>query len=397
MGTISKRVQNLGESATIRMAQIAADLKAQGKDVISLSLGEPDFATPDYIKDAAKKAIDENFSYYPPVPGYPELREAICKKLKRDNGIEYTPNQVVVSTGAKHSIMNIVMSMVDAGDEVILPAPYWVSYIEMVKFAEGNPVVVDSDIKSDFKITAEQLEKAITNKTKLFIFSNPCNPSGTVYTKDELKKLADVFAKHPHVYIVSDEIYEYITFDTPNVSMASFENIKDRVITVNGLSKGYAMTGWRLGYIAAPLEIAKACGKIQGQFTSGANSIAQRAAITALLEGPERVKYMRDKFLERRDMFYSLLSDVPGLKVNKPQGAFYLLPDVSEIFGKDINGMTIKDSDDVCAYLLESQMVATTPGSAFGQPNCIRLSYANSDEQLKEAARRIKAAFEALA
>lgn len=396
MGIISQRVQNLGESATIRMAQIAADLKAQGKDVISLSLGEPDFPTPDFVKEAAKKAIDENYSYYPPVPGYPELKEAICKKFKRDNGIDYSPNQVVVSTGAKHSIMNIVMCMVDPGDEVILPAPYWVSYFEMVKFAEGNPIVVEADITSDFKITPEQLEKAITKKTKLFIFSNPCNPSGTVYTKQELSKLADVFAKHPHVYVVSDEIYEYITFDEPNVSMAIFENIKDRVITVNGLSKGYAMTGWRLGYIGAPVEIAKACGKIQGQFTSGANSIAQRAAITAL-ENPEKVEYMREKFMSRRNMFHELLSTVPGMKVNMPQGAFYLFPDVSGIFGKSAaGGSKIETSDDVCAYLLESQMVATTPGSAFGLPECIRLSYANSDEQLKEAARRIKLAFTAL-
>lgn len=396
MSVISQRVQNLAESATIRMAQIAADLKAQGKDVISLSLGEPDFFTPDYIKEAAKVAIDENFSFYTPVPGYPELRKAICNKFKRDNGIDYTPEQIVVSTGAKHSIMNVCLAMIDPGDEVVLPAPYWVSYVEMARFCEGEPVFIDSTIESDFKITPEQLDKAITPKTKLFIFSNPCNPSGTVYTEKELAGLVAVFAKHKHVYIVSDEIYEYINFQGKNISMAKFPEIKDRVITVNGLSKGYAMTGWRLGYIGAPTEIAKACGKVQGQFTSGANSITQRAAITALSEGPEKVAFMQEAFLRRRDMFIQLLSSAPHMKLNKPQGAFYVLPDISAVFGKSANGFTIDSADTFCEYLLATQMVACTTGAAFGQPNCVRLSYANSDEQLKEAARRIKLALEAL-
>lgn len=391
MQMISERAQKMSESVTIKMARLAGELKAQGKDVISLSLGEPDFHTPDFVKDAAKVALDENYTFYSPVPGFTELREAICHKFKRDNDLDFTPSQIVVSTGAKHSLMNICLAMVNPGDEVILPAPYWVSYIEMVKFCEGNPIVINTDIQSDFKITPDQLEKAITEKTKLFIFSNPCNPSGSVYAPDELKALAEVFSKHPHVYVVSDEIYEYINFSEKSVSLGTFDEIKERVITVNGLAKGYAMTGWRIGYIGAPLEIAKACGKIQGQFTSGANTIAQRAAITALTESPEKVTFMKETFIKRRDLMISLLKEIPGLKLNQPKGAFYLFPDVSIYFGKSVNGVTIQNSDDLCTYILEDCLVATTPGSAFGNPDNIRLSYANSDEQLKEAAMRLKA------
>lgn len=390
MNLIADRANNMAESVTLKMARIASELKAQGKDVISLSLGEPDFYTPDFVKQAAKNAIDENYTFYSPVPGFPELKKAVCEKFKRDNDLVYSPEQIVVSTGAKHSLMNICLATINPGDEVILPAPYWVSYIEMVKFAEGIPVIIDTDIRSEFKITPSQLEKAITEKTKLFMFSNPCNPSGSVYSGEELESLAKVFAKHPNVLIVSDEIYEYINFVEKTVSIGTFENIKDRVITVNGLAKGHAMTGWRIGYIGAPLDVAKACGKIQGQFTSGANTIAQRAAITALLESPEKVSYMRETFIKRRDLMISLLKDVPGLKLNSPEGAFYLFPDISEFFGKSYNGITIKSAEDLCAFLLEDCLVATTPGCGFGNPDNIRLSYANSDDQLIEAAKRIK-------
>ena len=393
MQMISERAQKMSESVTIKMARLAGELKAQGKDVISLSLGEPDFHTPDFVKDAAKVALDENYTFYSPVPGFTELREAVCHKFKRDNNLDFNPAQIVVSTGAKHSLMNICLAMVNPGDEVILPAPYWVSYIEMVKFCEGSPVVINTDITSDFKITPDQLDSAITDKTKLFIFSNPCNPSGSVYSTEELSDLAEVFRKHPHVYIVSDEIYEYINFSEKSeksVSLGTFDQIKERVITVNGLAKGYAMTGWRIGYIGAPLQIAKACGKIQGQFTSGTNTIAQQAAITALTESPEKVTFMRDTFIKRRDLMISLLKEIPGLKLNQPNGAFYLFPDVSNYFGKSANGMVINNSDDLCTYILEDCLVATTPGSAFGNPDNIRLSYANSDEQLKEAAMRLK-------
>lgn len=392
MSAISQRAQNLKESATIKMAALATELKEQGKDIISLTLGEPDFNTPDFIKESAKTAIDEDYSHYPPVPGYKDLRQAISLKFKKENGLDYPFNQIVVSTGAKHSLMNVVLALVNPDDEVILPAPYWVSYFAMVRFAQGKPVELTTDIESDFKITPEQLELAITDKTKAFIFSNPCNPSGAAYTHEELAGLAQVFAKHPHVYIVSDEIYEYINFAGKNPSFGNFESVKDRVITVNGLSKGFAMTGWRIGYIGAPAEVAKACTKIQGQFTSGANAIAQRAAITALNGGASKIEYMKEKFLERRDLMFGLLSEIPNLKVANPMGAFYLFPDVSGFYGKSFNGTTINNSDDMCAYLIEEALVATTPGGAFGSPNNIRLSYATSEDQLKEAAKRMKEA-----
>lgn len=386
----------MAESATLKMARLAGELKEQGKDIISLSLGEPDFNVPDFVKDAAKKAIDDNFSHYPPVPGYKDFREAICAKFKRENGLDYTPEQIVVSTGAKHSLMNIMLAVVDPDDEVILPAPYWVSYIEMVKFAQGKPVIIETDIESDFKITPKQLREAISSKTKAFMFSNPCNPSGSVYTESELAELVEVF-KESDCYIVSDEIYEYINFGEGHASLGSFKEISDRVITVNGVSKGYAMTGWRIGFIGAPLEVAKACGKVQGQFTSGANAIAQRAAMAALNDGREEARKMEKVFHSRRDLLIKLLTPIEGVKLNVPQGAFYLFPDVSHFFGKKANGMTVNNADDLCQYLLEDCLVATTPGGAFGCPNNIRLSYANSEEQLKEAARRLSASLAKLA
>lgn len=396
MSLISDRANNLQESATLRMAALAIELKEQGKDIIGLTLGEPDFDIPEFIKDAAKKAIDDNYSHYTPVPGLKELRLAIKNKLKRDNDLDYEINQIVVSTGAKQSLMNIVLATVNSGDEVILPAPYWVSYFDMIKFAKGVPVAIDSSVETGFKITADQLEKAITPKTKAFLFSNPCNPSGAAYTKEELAKLASVFEKHPEVLIISDEIYEYINFVGDNISIGQFESIKDRVITVNGVSKGFAMTGWRIGYIAGPIEIAKACTKIQGQFTSGANAIGQMAAVAALDGGAQSVKHMKDEFFKRRDFMLGLLKRIDGLKLTIPEGAFYLFPDVSAYFGKSYNGKTLNDSEDICSFLIEEALVATTPGSAFGSPNCIRLSYAASVETLEKACDRMKKAFELL-
>ena len=392
---ISDRANNLGESVTIKMARIAGELKEQGKDVISLSLGEPDFDVPKIVKEAAKTAVDENYSHYTPVPGYKDLLQAIQNKFKRDNGLDYDLSQIVVSTGAKHSLMNVILATVNPGDEVILPAPYWVSYIEMVKFCEGNPVIIETGIETDFKISPEQLEKALTSKTKAFLFSNPCNPSGTLYTEDELAALVKVFEKH-ECYIISDEIYEYINFKGKTPSLAKFDSIKDRVITVNGMSKGFSMTGWRIGYIGAPQVVAKACAKIQGQFTSGANAIAQRASITALNDAMSEVEEMRKVFQERRDLFLEKLSEVKDLKLNKPEGAFYLFPDVREFFGKSFDGRKVNNVGDLCEFILEDSLVATTPGDAFGCPNNIRLSYANSNEQLIEAAKRIKGSLEKL-
>jgi len=397
MSKLSNRIQQLSESATIAMAQRSRELKAQGKDVISLSLGEPDFHTPDFIKEAAKQAIDENYTNYTPVPGYVELREAISKKFKRDNQLDYSPEQIVVSTGAKQSIANVMLCLVNPGDEVIMPAPYWVSYMEIAKMAEGSPVVVSAGIEQDFKITAQQLEDAITEKSRVLIYSSPSNPTGSIYNEEELAALAKVIAQHKELYVISDEIYEYINFEGKHHSLAHFDEIKDQVITVNGLSKGFAMTGWRCGYIGAPTWIAKACAKMQGQVTSGTCSITQRAAIAALEADPESVtSEMRQAFKKRRDLVAEQLEKIEGIKVNRPPGAFYLFPDVSAFFGKSHHGKTIKDSNDLSMYLLNEALVATVDGDAFGSPNCLRLSVANSEEQLMEAMDRITKAFDKL-
>lgn len=397
MNKLSNRINNLSESATIAMAQRSRELKLQGKDVISLSLGEPDFHTPDFIKEAAKKAIDENYTTYTPVPGYLDLREAIVNKFKRDNNLEYTPDQIVVSTGAKQSIANVMLCLVNPADEVIMPAPYWVSYAEIAKMAEGTPVIIPSDIESDFKITPEQLEAAITPKSRLMIYSSPCNPTGSIYTEEELAGLAKVIAKHKDFYVISDEIYEYINFTGKHHSIAQFDEIKDQVITVNGLSKGFAMTGWRLGYIGAPKWIAEACNKMQGQFTSGTCSITQRAAIAALESDPETVtKPMREAFLRRRDLVADGLSKIEGIIVNRPPGAFYLFPDISAFIGKSYNGRTITDSEELSLYLLDEALVATVGGGAFGSPNCLRISIATSDENLIKAVERITKALSQL-
>ncbi len=392
MNPLSDRINNLAVSQTLAMAAKARELKAQGKDIISLSLGEPDFNTPDFIKEAAKKAIDENYSTYTPVEGYLELKEAICRKFKRDNNLDYTPSQIVVSTGAKQSLYNIAQVMLNDGDEVILPAPYWVSYYEIIKLSGGIPVEVPTSVDSDFKMTPEQLEAAITPKTKMMWFSSPCNPSGSVYNREELTALAKVLEKHPNIYVVSDEIYEHINFSGTFCSIASIPGMFDRTITVNGVAKAFAMTGWRIGYIGAPEFIAKACTKIQGQVTSGANSIAQRATITAVDADPGVLKYMVDAFHSRRDLVVGLIREIPGMKINVPEGAFYVFPDVSAFFGKTLNGVKINNADDFSMYLLEHANVATVTGDAFGNPNCIRFSYATSDDLLKEALRRIKEA-----
>ncbi|NLF42217.1 MAG: pyridoxal phosphate-dependent aminotransferase [Bacteroidales bacterium] len=391
MGLLSERINQLSESETLAMSRMSRELKAKGHDVLNLSLGEPDFFTPDFVKDAAKKAIDQNFSFYSPVNGYQDLREAICLKLKRDNKLSYTPEQIVVSTGAKQSLANAILCLADPGDEVIIPSPYWVSYKEIVKMTQAKQVYITAGIENDFKITAAQLEAAITPKTKLFIFSSPCNPSGSVYTKEELKALATVFAKHPNIIILSDEIYEFINFQGKHESIAQFPEIFDRVVVINGVSKGYAMTGWRIGYIAtANTEIAKACTKLQGQITSGTNSIAQKAATTALLADPSGINFMVEKFKERRDLMLNLLKDVPGIKVNVPQGAFYIFFNAKSYFGKSDGNNLIKDANDLCMYLLNTVYVALVPGGAFGDPDCLRISYATSNEVLTESVRRIK-------
>ncbi len=396
MTMLSKRIERLSESETLAMAQKSRELKAKGYDVINLSLGEPDFFTPDYIKEAAKKGIDDNYTFYTPVNGYPDLREAICKKLQRDNNLDFTPDQIVVSTGAKQAIANSVLCLTDPGDEVIVPTPYWVSYRDIVEMAEARPVFVKAGIENDFKITADQLEKSITPKTKLFIFSSPCNPTGSVYSRQELEALAEVFARNPHVYIISDEIYELINFSGKHESIAQFEKIRSRVILVNGVSKGFCMTGWRLGYLAADKEIAKACSKLQGQFTSGAAGISQRAALKAMETDPAETKPMLEKFRQRRDMVLEMLEDIPGMKTNLPHGAFYIFPDISAYLGKSDGENLIAKSKDLCMYILKSVHVAVVPGDAFGDPNCIRISYATSEELLKEAVSRIKKALEHL-
>jgi len=387
---LSARISNLSTSQTIAMAERAAELKAEGVDIISLSLGEPDFDTPDYIVEAAKKAMDERFFKYPPIVGYKDTRQAVVNKLKRDNNLDYELNQIVVSNGSKQSIFNAAMVLVSPGDEVLLPAPYWVSYFEIVKLVEGIPVPIKTTIDNDFKITPEQLEAAITPKTKLMIFNTPSNPSGSVYTKAELEALGEVLKKYPQVYVISDEIYEYINFTGDFASFAEIDEIKDRIITINGVSKAFAMTGWRVGYMAAHPTIAKACQKIQSQVTSGANSIAQKAIIAALDGGKEKIQYMIDAFDERRQLVYKLLKDIPGFKVNMPTGAFYFFPDVSELFGKTFNGTKINNATDLSMYLLEEAKVATVTGEAFGNPECLRFSYAASKDELIEAFSRIK-------
>lgn len=390
---LSDRVLNMATSATLAMAAKTRELKSQGKDIIGLSLGEPDFNTPDYIKEAAIKAINDNYSSYTPVDGYVELKEAIIKKFKRDNQLNYTLPQIVVSTGAKQSLANVAAVMINKGDEVILPCPYWVSYSDIIKLNDGVPVEVETSIENDFKMTPKQLEAAITPKTKMIWYSSPCNPSGSLYSKEELRALADVLQKHPNIYVVSDEIYEHINFTSQgHASMAQFEDMFDRTVTVNGVSKAFAMTGWRIGYIGAPEVIARACNKMQGQITSGANCIAQRATITALNESPTRVKFMIDEFKLRRDLVLNLLNDVPGFVNNTPEGAFYVFPNVSSFFGKTLRGKVINNATDFSLYLLEEALVATVTGEAFGNPNCIRISYAASQEQIIEAIKRIKEA-----
>lgn len=391
MGLLSERINQLSESETLAMSRLSRELKAKGHDVLNLSLGEPDFFTPDFVKEAAKKAIDNNFSFYPPVNGYQDLREAICIKLKRDNGLTFSPEHIVVSTGAKQSLANAILCLADPDDEVIIPSPYWVSYKEIVKMTQAKQIYINAGIENDFKITAAQLEAAITPRTKLFIFSSPCNPSGSVYTKEELKALAEVFARHPRIIVISDEIYEIINFQGKHESIAQFPEIFDRVVIINGVSKGYAMTGWRIGYMASGnIEIAKACSKLQGQFTSGASSIAQKAATEALLADPSSVNYMVDKFKERRDLMLDLLKDVPGIKTNVPQGAFYIFFNAKSYFGKADGAHKINNANDLCMYLLNTVYVALVPGDAFGDPDCLRISYATSNEVLVEAVRRIK-------
>jgi aspartate aminotransferase len=377
------------------MTRIARELKAQGKDVISLSIGEPDFNTPEEVKDYAKQAIDDNWTHYPPVPGYPELREAISKKFKRDNNLHYAPEQIIVSTGAKQSIYQVVMSLVNPEEEVVIPTPFWVSYKEIVKVAEGKCVFVKTTLENDFKVTPDQLEAAITDKTKLIMFSSPSNPTGMLYTKSELQGIAEVLSRHKNVFVMADEIYEHINFEGKHESLAQFDEIKEQVITVNGVAKGFAMTGWRIGYIGAPLAIAKACDKLQGQVTSATCSIAQRAAIKAMEMNPETsvdIISMRDKFKERRDLVFQLLQEIPGLKTRLPQGAFYFFPEISSYFGKKYDKYNIKDSNDLTMYLLYEANVALVPGVAFGDDNCIRFSYATSNELLVEAIKRIKEA-----
>ncbi len=390
MTKVSERLKRLSESATLAMARMSRELKEKGHNVIPLSLGEPDFDTPDFIKVAAKKAIDDNFSHYTPVPGLPELRTAISHKFKRDNNLDYSAEQIVVSTGAKQSLANVCLSLLNPGDEVLLPTPYWVSYADIVTLSEGVSVKIESKIENDFKITAAQLESKITDKTKLLMFSSPCNPSGTVYTKKELTDIAEMLEKYPNIYIIADEIYEHINFTEEHFSIGSIPSIKERVITVNGVSKGFAMTGWRVGFIGAPLWIAKACTKIQGQVTSATCSISQKAAETAVSANPDVVSKMKDIFLERRDLVLEKFNEIEGVKCNVPEGAFYLFPDISYYFGKSDGETTINSSDDLCMYLLNKCYVALVAGTPFGNPECVRISYAASEENLLEAIRRIK-------
>jgi aspartate aminotransferase len=399
MNILSDRIDKLSESETLAMSRKSRELNALGHDVVNLSLGEPDFFTPEHIKQAAKDALDKNFTFYPPVSGYLDLREAVCRKLKRDNGLTFTPDQIVVSTGAKQSIANAVLSLLNPGDEAIIPSPYWVSYKEVIKLAEAKGVFVPASIENDFKITPSQLEAAITPRSKIFLFSSPCNPTGSVYSRTELKALAEVIAKYENIFIISDEIYEQINFIGKHESIAQFDFIRDKVIIINGVSKGFAMTGWRLGYMAAPKLIAQACDKLQGQITSGTCTISQRAAIAALNTIPETsadLTNMLAAFHSRRDMMLGLLNEIPGVKTNIPDGAFYIFADVKAYYGKSDGNVTINSGSDLCDYLLENVFVALVPGVAFGDPDCIRISYATSEEKLREAVRRIKEALSKL-
>ena len=389
---LSDRINNLAASATLAMAAKARELRAEGKDIIGLSLGEPDFNTPDFIKDAAIQAVNDNYNSYTPVDGYVELKDAIITKFKRDNKLTYDRSQIVVSTGAKQSLYNVAQVCLNPGDEVLLPCPYWVSYADIVKLAEGVPVEVETSLDTDFKMTPEQLEAAITPKTKMLWYSSPCNPSGSIYSEAELRALADVLKKHPQIVVVSDEIYEHINYVGGHASMAQFEDMYDRTVTVNGVAKAFAMTGWRIGYIGAPAYIARACNKIQGQVTSGANCIAQRAVITALEAPVSKIQYMVDEFKERRKLILGLLKEIEGFECNEPEGAFYVFPNISHYFGKTLNGTTINNASDLALYILEHANVATVTGEAFGNPNCIRISYAASQDQIKEAISRIKKA-----
>ena len=389
---VSRLLQDMSESATIKMAQLARELAAEGHNVISLSLGEPDFDTPDHIKEAAKQALDDGYTKYTPVPGLVELRQAISKKFKRDNGLDYAPGQIVVSNGAKQSIANLSLSLLDPGDEVIIFAPFWVSYLEIIRMSGAEPIIVTAGIEQDYKITADQLRAALTDRTRMVLFSSPCNPTGSVYTQEELEALADVLRDHEQVTVVSDEIYEYINFTGAHASIGTCDAVRDRTVTVNGFSKGYSMTGWRLGYMGAPQWIANACAKIQGQFTSGANAFGQKAAVEALMGDMGPTEHMREAFLKRRDIVLDLLNDIPGMKVNRPMGAFYVFPEISSFFGKSSGEYTIENSDDFCTYLLQKGHVGTVAGSAFGLEGTFRLSYAASEKDLREAMARIKRA-----
>ncbi|MDG1502873.1 MAG: pyridoxal phosphate-dependent aminotransferase [Ulvibacter sp.] len=387
---LSNRINNMATSATLAMAAKARELRQAGENIIGLSLGEPDFTVPDFVKDAAIKAVEDNYHSYTPVDGYADLKQAVITKFKRDNSLTYTATQIVVSTGAKQSLYNLAQVLLNPGDEVLLPAPYWVSYSDISKVAGGVPVEIKTSIDTDFKVTPQELEKAITPKTKMMIYSSPCNPSGSVYSKEELRALADVLVKYPDIIVISDEIYEHINFTQQHASMAHFEDMYDRTVTVNGVSKAFSMTGWRIGYIGAPEYIARACNKMQGQVTSGANCIGQKAAVTALENSPSKIKYMIDAFKERRGLILGLLADIDGFKINEPQGAFYVFPDISYYFGKTLRGTTINSATDFSLYLLENAKVATVTGEAFGDPNCIRISYAASNDDITAAMRQIK-------
>jgi aspartate aminotransferase len=387
---LSNRVNEMATSATLAMAAKARELKEEGIDIIGLSLGEPDFNIPEFVKDAAIQAIHDDYHSYTPVDGYGDLKQAIITKFKRDNNLTYKPNQIVVSTGAKQSLANLTMVLLNEGDEVLLPAPYWVSYADLAKLAGGIPVEIKTSIENDFKVTAKELEAAITPKTKMIIYSSPCNPSGSVYSRQELRDLADVLVKYPNIIVISDEIYEHINFVGEHASIAEFEDMYDQTVVVNGVSKAFSMTGWRIGYIGGPEWIARACNKMQGQITSGANCIAQKATVTALLNPPSKIKFMVDAFKDRRALILSLLAEIPGIKTNEPEGAFYVFPDISYYFGKTLKGKHINSASDFSLFLLEESAVATVTGEAFGDPNCIRISYAASEENIKEAMKRIK-------